>query len=149
MECNGCTHVSIPELLISKAVAANLLQGGGLPVGQNRTKWPVTGGAVAFQPGWFNGHQSAFIYINIGIGTEPLNYSHPVVPVFQLTGPTNVMYPGTFCLPQIAMPANISFNVGDNITIQVVETAVHGAALYGVSSHFQPDAEVFVANYIR
>jgi len=103
---------------------------GGLPVAQNRTKWPVTGGAVAFQPGWFNGHQTAFIYINIGIGNEPLNYSHPVVPVFQLTGPVNVMYPGTFCIPQIAMPANITFNVGDNITIQVIETAVHGAALY-------------------
>lgn len=103
---------------------------GGLPVAQNRTKWPVTGGAVSFQPGWFAGHASAFIYINLGIGTEPLNYSHPLLPVFQITGPTNQMYPGTFCMPQVPMPANISFNVGDNVTIQVVETAVHGAALY-------------------
>jgi len=96
----------------------------------NRTKWPVTGGAVAFQPGWFNGHKTAFIYINIGLGNEPLNYSHPMVPVFQLTGPTNLMYPGTYCLPQVPLPANITYNVGDNATIQIIETAVHGAALY-------------------
>ena len=101
---------------------------------QNRTKWPITGGALSFQPGWFAGHKSAFIYINIGLGTEPLNYSHPMVPVFQMTGPTNDMYPGTFCLPQIPLPANISYNIGDNATIQVIETAVHGAALYSVSS---------------
>jgi len=103
---------------------------GGLPTAQNRTKWPVTGGALAFQPGWFNGHQTAFIYVNIGLGTEPLNMSHPMVPVFQLTGPSNNMYPGTFCLPQVPLPANITYNIGDNATIQIVETAVHGAALY-------------------
>lgn len=56
-----------------------------------------------------------------------------MVPVFQLTGPVNTMYPGTFCLPQVPLPANISYNVGDNATIQIVETAVHGAALYSVS----------------
>jgi len=103
---------------------------GGLPVAQNRTKWPVTGGALSFQPGWFNGHQTAFVYINIGLGTEPLNYSHPMVSVFQLTGPSNLMYPGTFCLPQVPLPLNITYNIGDNATIQIIETAVHGAALY-------------------
>src|ERR1700712_2140156 len=107
--------------------------GGGLPVAQNRTKWPVSGGALSFQPGWFNGHQTAFVYVNIGLGSEPLNYSHPMVPVFQLTGPVNTMYPGTFCLPQVPLPANITYNVGDNATIQIIETAVHGAALYSVS----------------
>jgi len=108
--------------------------GGGLPMSQNRTKWPVSGGALAFQPGWFNGHRTAFIYVNIGLGNEPLNYSHPMTPVFQLTGPSNLMYPGTYCLPQVPLPANISYNVGDNATIQLIETAVHGAALYSVSS---------------
>jgi len=103
---------------------------GGLPTAENRTKWPVTGGALSFQPGWFNGHQTAFVYVNIGLGTAPLNYSHPMVPVFQLTGPDNLMYPGTFCLPQVPLPANISYNIGDNATIQIIETAVHGAALY-------------------
>jgi hypothetical protein len=107
--------------------------GGGLPMSQNRTKWPVTGGALSFQPGWFNGHKTAFMYVNIGFGNEPLNYSHPLVPVFQITGPENVMYPGSYCLPQVPLPANITYNVGDNATIQLIETAVHGAALYSVS----------------
>jgi hypothetical protein len=109
---------------------------------QNRTKWPVTGGALSFQPGWFNGHQTAFIYINIGLGTSPLNYSHPMVPVFQLTGPSNLMYPGTFCLPQIPLPANITYNIGDNATIQVIETAVHGAALFSVGAGFVSKTEL-------
>ena len=109
-----------------------------MPTSTNRTKWPISGGAVAFQPGWFAGHQSAFIYINMGLGTVPPNMSHPISPVFQITGPTNLMYPGTFCLPQLPLPANITVNVGDNATIQVIETAVHGAALYSVSSRFRP-----------
>jgi hypothetical protein len=102
---------------------------------QNRTKWPINGGAVAFQPGWFSGHQSAFIYVNMGLGTVPINMSHPIVPVFQITGPTNTNYNGTFCLPQVPLPANITVNIGDNATIQIVETAVHGAALYSVSTY--------------
>lgn len=103
-----------------------------MPTSRNRTKWPVGGGAIAVQPGWFSGHQSAFFYINLGLGNEPLNMSHPMVPVFQIVGPSNTMYKGSFCLPQVPLPANISVNVGDNATIQVVETAVHGAALYNV-----------------
>ncbi|GAM82147.1 hypothetical protein ANO11243_001260 [Dothideomycetidae sp. 11243] len=107
---------------------------GGLPLTTNRTKWPVVGGAVAFQPGWFPGHSVAFIYINIGV-TEPghqapANMSFNVVPPFQIVGPTNEMYNGTVCLPQVPLPANASLKIGDNITIQVVESAQHGAALY-------------------
>jgi hypothetical protein len=30
----------------------------------------------------------------------------------------------------VPLPANATFNIGDNATIQVIETAVHGAALY-------------------
>ncbi|KAF2862052.1 hypothetical protein K470DRAFT_213566 [Piedraia hortae CBS 480.64] len=107
---------------------------GGMPLTTNRTKWPVSGGAISVQPGWFRGHSKALIYINIGIqdGNEkaPPNYSHPIVPPFQITGPTNDKYPGQFCLPQTSMPANTSLQVGQNITIQVIETAQHGAALY-------------------
>ena len=104
-----------------------------MPTSQNRTKWGLKGGAVAFQPGWFAGHKTAFIYINLGIGTIPLNMSLAMVPVFQIVGPTNSAYPGTFCLPQVPLPPNITVNVGDNATIQIVEAAVHGAALYSVS----------------
>ncbi|KAI9657427.1 MAG: hypothetical protein M1821_003109 [Bathelium mastoideum] len=103
---------------------------GGMPLSQNRTKWPVSGGAVAFQPGWFPGHLNALIYINMGIGTVPPNMSHIMQAPVNLLGPTNVEYNGTVCFPQVPMPANITFNVGDNVTIQVVEAAQHGAALY-------------------
>ncbi|KAF3479731.1 uncharacterized protein GIQ15_06707 [Arthroderma uncinatum] len=104
--------------------------GGGTVTSQNRTKWPVNGGAISFQPGWFPGHKTALIYINLGMGTTPLNMSLPMVSPFQIVGPTVAPYPGTFCLPQVPLPANISVNIGDNATIQVVEAARHGAVLY-------------------
>jgi len=118
---------------------------GGMPQSTNRTKWPVNGGAVAFQPGWFPGHSVAFIYVNMGIQEPgflaPPNMSHNVVPPFQIVGPSNNQYPGTVCLPQVPMPANISFEVGDNITLQVVESAQHGAALFSVrEKHFTSEA---------
>ncbi|KAI9717565.1 MAG: hypothetical protein M1812_004706 [Candelaria pacifica] len=103
---------------------------GGIPQSTNRTKWPVNGGAIAIQPGWFTGHATAFFYINMGFGTLPINMSFPMVSAFQITGPSKEPYPGTFCLPQVPLPANMSVKVGDNATIQVIETAVHGAALY-------------------
>ncbi|KAH7412664.1 hypothetical protein BKA64DRAFT_659323 [Cadophora sp. MPI-SDFR-AT-0126] len=108
---------------------------GGMRTTTNRTNWPITGGAVAIQPGWFQGHATAFFYINLGFGTEgpdhgPPNMSFPMVPVFQIVGPSKNPYPGTFCLPQVPLPVNASVKVGDNATIQVVETAVHGASLF-------------------
>jgi len=60
--------------------------------------------------------------------------SFPMVPVFQIVGPSKNPYPGTFCLPQVPLPANTTVKVGDNATIQVVETAVHGASLFSVRS---------------
>lgn len=112
---------------------ANMQTGGGMPTSRNRTKWPIKGGAVSVQPGWFPGHSLAQIYINMGYGNEPLNYSHTMLPVFQITGPSNQQYEGQFCLPQVPLPANYTPKVGDNATIQVIELAQHGAALYNVS----------------
>jgi hypothetical protein len=111
--------------------------GGGLPLSTNRTKWPITGGAVAIQPGWFAGHQSALFYINLGLGTTgpdggPPNMSFPMVSAFEIVGPSDGPYPGTFCLPQVPIPANLTVKPGDNATIQVVETAKHGGAFYNV-----------------
>ncbi|KAF2184098.1 hypothetical protein K469DRAFT_710001 [Zopfia rhizophila CBS 207.26] len=103
---------------------------GGMPTSQNRTKWPIGGGAIAIQPGWFPGHSLALFFINMGYGTEPMNMSHAMLPVFQITGPSNVQYPGTFCLPQVPLPANYTPKIGDNATIQIIELAQHGAALY-------------------
>ncbi|GLB14245.1 hypothetical protein ABZX51_001778 [Aspergillus tubingensis] len=103
---------------------------GGMATSRNRTKWPVTGGAVALQPAWFRGHETAFVYINIGWGTVPPNMSNPMLSVFEIEGPTNNPYPGTICMPQVPLPANMSVSPGDNATIQVVLAAKHGAALY-------------------
>lgn len=131
---SSSTSPSPPHTLPSSLTSL----GGGMPTTTNRTKWPLLGGAVALQPGWFQGHATAFFYINLGFGTDgpdggPPNMSNPMVPVFQIIGPSKNPYPGTFCLPQVPLPANTTVNVGDNATIQVVETAIHGAALFSVS----------------
>lgn len=108
---------------------------GGMRTTTNRTYWPTTGGAIAFQPGWFQGHATAFIYVNLGFGTDgpdsgPPNMSNPMVPPFQILGPSRNPYPGTVCLPQVPLPAGANVKAGDNATIQLVELAVHGASLY-------------------
>lgn len=103
-----------------------------MPMTTNRSLWPVTGGAVGLQPGWFSGHSSAFFYINLGEGENPLNYSLPMVPVFQIKGPSNSLYNGSICLTQVPLPKDFNAVIGNNATIQVIETAQHGAALYNV-----------------
>lgn len=105
----------------------------------NRTYWPTTGGAVSFQPGWFRGHLQAQLQINLGYGTDgpdggPPNMSNIMLKPFMLLGPSNNPYPGTVCLPQVPLPAGATVKAGDKATIQVVELAQHGAALYSVSS---------------
>lgn len=109
---------------------SNTPAGGGMPMSENRTKWPVRGGAIAFQPGWFSGHSSAFMYFNLGLGNNPDNYSFVMQNGLNIIGPSKEPWPGTFCLPQVPLPAHLNVNVGDNATIQVIETALHGAALY-------------------
>lgn len=106
-----------------------------MPLSTNRTKWPIRGGgAIGVQPGWFQGHATAFIYINMGFGTSPPNMSFPMLPVFQITGPSRDLYNGSFCLFNVSLPTNAPpVKVGDNATIQVIETAIHGAALFNVS----------------
>lgn len=115
-----------------------------MSTGKNRTVWPYKGGAIAVQPGWFPGHSKALIYINMGINgpyeAAPPNMSHVLVPPFQILGPTNDEYQGQFCLPQVPMPVNVSLGIGDNVTLQVIEVAQHGAALYNVSCTFHESA---------
>ena len=101
-----------------------------MPVSTNRTKWPINGGAIAFQPGWFSGHSSAFMYFNLGLGETPLNYSFVMQNGLNLVGPSKEPWPGTFCLPQVPLPAGLKVKIGDKATIQIIETALHGAALY-------------------
>lgn len=111
-----------------------MLLGGGLKRTTNRTYWPTNGGAVALEPGWLKGHLNGLIYINLGHGTVPVNYSHPMVKALGIHGPTDEAYPGIpICLPQVSPPADLPpFKEGDNATIQVVLAAQHGAALYSV-----------------
>ncbi|KAJ5512480.1 hypothetical protein N7463_002032 [Penicillium fimorum] len=123
---------------------------GGMGRSTNRTKWPVSGGALAFQPGWFPGHGTALIYVNLGFGEIPDNMSHSVVPPFQLVGPTNNPYPGTVCLPQVPLPVNVTVSPGDYATIQVVEVAKHGASLYNcVDIEFAEDGDASVEAVTR
>ena len=108
--------------------------GGGLGTSTNRTKWPVQGGAVAFQPGWFSGHLLSTLYINLGIGTMPPNMSLSMISNIGINGPSNEPYPGLeICFPQVPLPAGYTPNIGDNATIQVIMLAQHGASLYSVS----------------
>lgn len=113
----------------------------------NRTYWPTTGGAIAFQPGWFQGHQTAFLYVNLGFGTDgpdggPKNMSNTMVAPFQLLGPSKNPYPGTMCLPQVPLPAGTVVKSGDLATIQVVELAAHGASLFSVSCLVSPGSKL-------
>ena len=106
---------------------------------KNRTKWPLTGGGVGFQPGWFQGHAQGLFYINLGQGTNPANMSNTMLGPIGFTGPSNDPYTNSsICMLQVPMPANYPTpKVGDNATIQVVMLAQHGAALYSVS-HASP-----------
>ncbi|EEU35301.1 uncharacterized protein NECHADRAFT_92223 [Fusarium vanettenii 77-13-4] len=112
----------------------NLITNATFPYGM-QWMYPCTGGAIAFQPGWFRGHETAFAYINMGFGDDgpdggPANMTLPMVPQFQILGPTNNPFPGTICLPQVPLPKNTTVKAGDKATIQIVELAIHGAALY-------------------
>ncbi|KAI4152617.1 MAG: hypothetical protein LQ340_002810 [Diploschistes diacapsis] len=121
---------------------------GGMTTSTNRTNWPLQGGAVAFQPGWFQGHLLSTLYINMGNGTVPTNMSEIMVPAIAIQGPTNNPYPGLgVCFPQVPLPASYQPNIGDNATIQVIMLAQHGAALYScVDITFAEPSEVAEVN---
>jgi hypothetical protein len=58
--------------------------------------------------------------------------SFPLVPIFEIIGPSDNPYPGMFCLPQVSVPDALGVKVGDLATIQVVELSKSGAGLYNV-----------------
>lgn len=70
------------------------------------------------------------MYFNLGLGNNPENYSFVMQNGLNIVGPSREPWPGTFCLPQVPLPAGLTVHVGDNATIQIIETALHGAALY-------------------
>ncbi|KAK0669860.1 hypothetical protein QBC41DRAFT_390868 [Cercophora samala] len=108
---------------------------GGISPTTNRTYWPISGGAVALQPGWFQGHETALIYINLGIGEKPENYSFPLTK-FYINGPTNNPYPGTVCIPKLDVPGTVwstRIKSGDRASVQVIEASKHGAGQFSCS----------------
>ena len=54
------------------------------------------------------------------------------MPRFEINGPTNNPYGGSICLPYLPLPEGVEAKVGDHATIQIVEAATHGAAMYSV-----------------
>jgi len=122
----------VPSVCSRSCADLSFLPGGGVPLTQNRTKWPIDGGALSILPGWNAGHPTSFFYVNMGFGTQPRNMTNVIVSVFQITGPSRDPFPGSFCLPDLPLPKNASVQVGDNATLQVIQVALHGASLYNV-----------------
>ncbi|PHH49764.1 hypothetical protein CFIMG_003929RAa [Ceratocystis fimbriata CBS 114723] len=119
---------------------------GGIPLSRNRTYWSVNGGSIAFQPGWFSGHASAMLYVNIGLDSDgpdggPMNFTNQLVMPFELQGPSNGPFPGTMCLPNVQVPASLGVTAGMNASLQIVELATHGASLFACSdiTFVEPD----------
>lgn len=113
--------------------------GGGHPATTNRTFWPTTGAPISFQPGWFVGHATAMLQVNLGLTSDgpdggPLHMEHQIVPKFGILGPSNNPFPGTICLDHVTVPTDIGVKAGVNATIQIVMSAQHGAALFSVST---------------
>lgn len=104
----------------------------------------MNGGNIQVIPGWNAGHPTAFFYVNMGYGNNPVNHSNIMTGVFQITGPSRDAYPGSFCLTQVPLPVNATewagLKPGDNATIQVIQVALHGASLYNVSAPFIPES---------
>ena len=141
--CNGSTPVSSVARNArspgTTGAVADDRAGGGIPTSTNRTKWPVSGGGVGFQPGWFPGHSQGMFWINLGYDSQPQNMSNVMVGPIGFTGPTNDPYPNeSVCWLQTPLPTGYHPNIGDNATIQVVMLAQHGAALYSVRSVLNP-----------
>ncbi|TVY78549.1 hypothetical protein LSUE1_G005642 [Lachnellula suecica] len=87
----------------------------------NRTVWPLTGGSLNLDLH----HPWSYIFINLGLGTD-----YPIFNI-SLTGQfLNETGNGTLCLPQLALPAEISPSDGSNASIQVVTLGQTGSALY-------------------
>ncbi|KAI5807820.1 hypothetical protein DFH27DRAFT_284090 [Peziza echinospora] len=88
----------------------------------NRTKWPLDGGALVFQPS----HTHAQTYVNLGFGNEVSRLNVVLVAPFNQTGN------GTFCFPKIRLPDSVRGNAteGVNATLQVIQLSSTGGALY-------------------
>lgn len=90
------------------------------------------------QPGHQANHDWGMLWVNIGLGTQPANFSTQMMPEFSFTFPSDKAYENQICLPDVTLPERVrgAVRAGDNATIQIVETAKHGGSLYSVSILF-------------
>ncbi|KAA8896133.1 hypothetical protein FN846DRAFT_966288 [Sphaerosporella brunnea] len=98
----------------------------------NRTLWPLSGGAIALTPT----HPWAQTYINLGLGSNVTGFN------ISLVGPFNQTSNGTFCLPEVKLPADLNVQEGTQASIQVVQLSHLGGALYNCADiTFSKDAK--------
>lgn len=92
---------------------------------ENRTEWPLTGGSIALDVS----HPWALTYVNLGLGNNVTSFNITLVPAFNQTGN------GTFCWPEVgtAKLAELGVTEGQNASLQVIQLATSGNALYNVS----------------
>ncbi|KAL0639655.1 hypothetical protein Q9L58_001222 [Maublancomyces gigas] len=86
----------------------------------NRTLWPIDGGALVFSPG----HDFAQTYVNLGLGNEVTRFNITLAAPFNQTGN------GTFCFPKFTLPKDSGAQEGTNASIQVIQLSHNGGALY-------------------
>lgn len=91
----------------------------------NRTLWPLGGGALVFTPG----HDFAQTYVNLGLGNDVTRFNITLAAPFNQTGN------GTFCFPGFTLPAGSGVQEGVNASIQVIQLSHNGGALYNVCPH--------------
>jgi len=89
----------------------------------NRTLWPLTGGSISTDLH----HPWTYLFVNLGLGTTPPSFN-----ISLTRNLLNVTGNGTFCLPQVTLPAGVSVSDGQNASIQVVTVGQSGSALYNV-----------------
>lgn len=103
-----------------------------------RTRWPTTGGSISIN----GSHQSAFTYVNLGLGQNVTNFNISLVENFNQTGA------GVLCLKDAVKAAleeglkagNISGGTdgldGKKASLQVIQISHSGSSLYNVSYPF-------------
>lgn len=89
----------------------------------NRTEWPLTGGAVAYN----SSHDSAIAFINLGIGTGQVSFNISLLD----HGLLNVTK-GVLCLPDLSIPTGLNISEGTEASVQVITLGHTGSALYNV-----------------
>jgi hypothetical protein len=118
-----------------------------MPVTSNRTYWPSTGGAIAFKPSFLEGQPTAQIFINLGLGTDYINSDQlqlnnmnismvSQLGIQGLSGSTP--FSSTVCLPHVPLAASVNVKSGDLATIQLIQLAVNGDAMYSVDVSLSP-----------